>query len=201
MRLITIILILVSCCSHGQRFNAFLNGGVAASQVSGDGLGGFDKAGVSFSAGVITAMTEKLSIAMEIGYLQKGSRKPSRLDQGDPIQYLLRLNYIEVPVYLSYEAGKRLSLMAGPSVGVLLSALEENERGEIDYNPPFKSTDISITGGLQYYLSDQWAISLRTVQSVVPVREFGERAVPFLEGGQYNSVLVLSLACFFKKMN
>ena len=182
---------------RAQRFNAYISGGAAASQVSGDALGGFDKAGVAAAAGVVTAISRKMEIGMEIGYLQKGSRKPSRLDQGDPVQYLLRLNYIEIPVCVGYAIGRNLKVFAGPSIGILLNSKEENENGELLLSLPFKSLDAGITGGAAYRLSDHWKGVFKGVQSLLPVREFGGAARPFFDGGQYNSVVVLSLGYYF----
>lgn len=185
---------------NAQRFNAYFSAGVAASQVSGDELGGFDKAGLAAAAGVVTPISRKAGMGMEIGFLQKGSRKPSRLDQGDPVQYRLRLNYVEIPVYVTFSLNRKLALFAGPSIGVLISSMEENEDGELSLSLPFKRFDAGITGGLAYRLAEHWNAVFKGVQSVMPVREFGGSALPFFDGGQYNSVVVLSLGYYFNEI-
>ncbi len=183
-----------------QNFNAFAFGGVAASQVSGDALGGFDKAGIIFGAGVETPVSKNLAMSFEISYLQKGSRKPSKLDQGDPSQYLLRLNYLEVPLTLSYHLNKNVDVSLGAAAGYLVSSLEENENGELILKLPFKTLDISATGGVSYRFDEHFKATLRGIQSVLPVREFGGKVSPFFNAGQYNSVVVLMLGYYFKSL-
>jgi hypothetical protein len=198
---IAVFLISVFSSTHGQRFNSYVQAGVVTSQVSGDALGGFDKAGIEGGIGVITPVSKSISVALELTFIQKGSRKPSKLDQGDPSQYLMRLNYLEVPVTASYRIQKlKLDVYLGIAAAYLLNSYEENENGELTYNLPFNSTDISVTGGLRYALAKHLQVDFRGIQSVFPVREFGGKAAAFFDGGQYNSAVVLMFGYYFKSL-
>lgn len=194
------LIYIIQGTSCAQNFNAYLSGGIVTSQVSGDALGGFDKAGVEAGIGVTTPVSKKMSMAFELTYIQKGSRKPSKLDQGDISQYLLRLNYLEVPLIISYHINEKLDVYLGAAVGYLLSSLEENENGEIFPSLPFKSTDISAIGGAEYRFGKHVKANFRGLQSVLPVREYGGQVNPFLDGGQYNSVFVLMMSYYFKPL-
>ena len=199
-RLIIVILFLIQIKCVGQRFNGFVYTGISTSQVSGDALGGFDKAGVILGAGVVSDVSRnhKTLVGMEIGYIQKGSRKPSKLAQGDVATYLLRLNYLEVPLYLKHAITSKFYAYAGGAIGVLTSSLEENEMG-VSYDVPFNKFDVSILGGMEYEITSHWHMNLRLIQSVAPIREFGgEVPYAFFDNGQYNTVLAFTLNYFFK---
>jgi hypothetical protein len=184
--------------AFSQNFNAFISAGITTSQVSGDALSGFDKAGFNVGAGVALSTSRKIQISFEPSYLQKGSRKPSKLDKGDPSFYLLRLNYIELPVLISYRLTQSFKLQLGPSIGWLEKSTEEDENGVLE-GEPFNAIDLSISGGIAYQLSNNWQLVLRNIQSVSPVREFGGRALPFFKGGQYNTVIAFILQYYFKQ--
>ncbi|MEP7265195.1 MAG: outer membrane beta-barrel protein [Bacteroidota bacterium] len=194
------LIYIVEGISYGQNFNAYLSGGIVTSQVSGDALGGFDKAGVETGIGVSTPVAKKMAMAFELTYIQKGSRKPSKLDQGDISQYLLRLNYLEVPITINYQLNDKFDVYLGASAGYLISSLEENENGEIFPALPFKSTDISVIGGAEYRFGKHLKANLRGLQSVLPVREFGGQVNSFVDAGQYNSVFVLMVNYYFKPL-
>jgi opacity protein-like surface antigen len=201
MRTLLVLIIFFFSCMHAeaQRFNAFLNAGIVASQVSGDNLAGFNKAGFTGGVGVSAPVGKRMDVAFEITYVQKGSRKPSRLDQGDPTQYLMRLNYLEVPLTLSYKITDRISGYAGAAAAYLFGSYEANENGELTLSLPFQLTDISACGGVSYLLTDNLSVHVRGTQSVLPVRKFGGSTYGFIAGGQYNSVMELLLAFYLKK--
>src|SRR5436853_3326713 len=91
-----------SIATHAQNFHAGAFGGISTSQVSGDNLGGFDKAGLYAGSFVNMPAGEKWLLQMEITYIQKGSR-PSKSDEeaGFPGVFPT-LNYAEVPLILIY---------------------------------------------------------------------------------------------------
>lgn len=200
LRIILIILpVLVFSHSNAQRFNSYADIGLVASQVSSDSLGGFDKAGWTAGIGVTTPLTKKLKAAFEISYIQKGSKMPNKLEQGDPAQYLMRLNYLEVPVSLGYSITDRIDAYAGIAAAYLFSSYEANENGELLNNLPYESLDLSVCGGVSYLLTDQFSAHFRGSQSMLPIRKFGGTVNGIVAGGQYNSVLELLIAFYFKK--
>lgn len=197
LRLIIFLIIISSFAANAQKFDAYLFAGIAASQVSGDELGGFDKAGITGGAGVFTPLSKKLLLGFEINYVQKGSRKPSKLSDGDPEQYLLRLNYAEVPLTLQYAINEQFSAYAGMALGILVGSTEENENGEIPFREPFEKFDASMLGGLKYKLNEHFYLDLRGIQSVVPVRQFSGNNNYYFDNGQYNSVIIFSFSYVF----
>jgi hypothetical protein len=199
--IIFIFISIFSLNSYSQGFRAEIQAGVAGSQVSGDQLAGFNKSGILLGAGVRTSLKEGMSLGFRMLLLQKGSRKPSKLDQGDPSYYLLRLNYIEIPVQLRFAFGKKLFAEAGPSLGYLFKSYEEDENGELTERDPFNRLDISLAGSIGYPLGNNWDFIFSTWQSILPVREHRGGTAYRLNRGQYNTVITVSLVHTFTSTN
>lgn len=178
--------------ADAQGFSAELLGGMAGTQVSGDQLQGFDKGGIIAGAGVRLHLSRKSDLGFRIEYFQKGSRKPSDLENGDPSYYLLRLNYIEVPVQFRYNFYKKFFLEAGPSIGFLVGSSEQDQDGELPSREPFHKTDFSLAGGLGYAFSPKVNFTFGYTQSIVPVRPHNGGETYRLNQGQYNSAVTFT---------
>ena len=183
--------ITIACAA--QQFHGELKLGIAGSQVSGDELSGFDKAGLLLGGGVRTKLKNKTTIGFNILYLQKGSRSPNNLANGDSSYYRLRLNYLEFPIAIRFNIGKKIYFEGGPSIGYLLSSAEENQDGNIPYRRPFVKYDISFAGGFGYPIGQGWDLQFGFWQSFLPVRKHDGDATYHLNHGQYNSVISFSI--------
>ena len=120
MKLKTILIlsfILIQTNLSAQNFKAKLLLGAAGSQVSGDELSGFNKGSGLLGLGVSYPLNATSAMSMQVYYIQKGSRKPSKLDQGDPTIYLMRLNYSEVTISYDFSLSRKLYARMGPSIG------------------------------------------------------------------------------------
>jgi hypothetical protein len=187
------ILFIYTSTVKAQRFRGELQGGIVGSQVSGDQLGGFNKAGLLIGLGVKTNLNKQTEIGFKMLYLQKGSRKRLKSDEPDSSFYLLRLNYVEVPLTVRYRVNKTFYLELGPSVGYLMNSSEEDENGVLNFRRPFSKYDLSVTGCLGYTQSKKLDFNLGYFQSIVPIREHSSGAVYRLNQGQYSSVLTFTL--------
>lgn len=193
MRILFIVLIILSIQpATAQRFRSGLKAGIAASQLSGDNLSGFHKAGIIGGALVQRDITEKLSYQFEIIYIQKGSRKAMDPDKGDNTFFLLRLNYVEVPVLLQFRKDKFI-YEAGLMFGRLLSSSVENESG---YYPmlhpesrPFYKQEVSAGIGISYPVFHNFYMNWRITNSILPVRGHQGNATYRFNRGQYSTVL------------
>lgn len=182
-----------------QNFKAKLYLGAAGSQVSGDELSGFNKGSALFGLGVTYPLKTTSAISMQLYYLQKGSRKPSKLDQGDPSTYLMRLNYIESTVSYDFSLSRKLYLRIGPSIGYLVSHREEDQDGILGNRSNFSPVDISLAGALGFPFSPSWNFEFGYLQSLLPIREHGSGETYYLNKGQYNSVITFTLVKSFGK--
>ena len=176
---------------NAQDFHAGLIGGISTTQVAGDNLEGFNKAGLIGGGFVNRSMSEDISLQMEIIFIQKGSRKPIQPDNDNSF-YVMRLSYFEVPVLVKWQALKKLNIEAGPSVGVLIFSEEETEAGILNA-PPFKKMEFSGNIGASYPLTEKLTVNTRYSQSLLPIRPFPGYVTDFFHSGQYNTVLAFTL--------
>ena len=193
LRLI-VVLIAFPTILAGQSFSGGIKSGLVASQVAGDTYSGYNKAGINAGFFINLITSRKVSINMEIAFVQKGSRNNENPDVPSSGQYLLRLNYVELPMIMQYTISP-FKIEAGISADFLLSRLEESNYQYIELSE-WKSVALNSIFGIQYQLNSKWAVGLRTINSVssirknaIPgnVRRFGNRF------GQFNDALVINL--------
>lgn len=182
--------------SVAQGFRLGLRGGITATQVDGDQLQGFDKAGLLGGLTISRQVTDRTGLGMEMILIQKGSRKP--VNKEDNSFYLMRLLYVEVPFLIRWDAGKKIIFETGPAVGVLVAAREKDQIGVIDFAPAFEKREYSFNAGMGYRLSEEVVFNARYSFSLLPVRRF-QSALNYLywDRGQFNAVLQLSLNYVF----
>ena len=86
--------------NSAQEFNAGVLSGLSTSQVSGDNLGGFNKAGIILGGFVNRKINTALQIQIEMMYIQKGSSNP----KPENLIGEINLEYIEIPILFSYNS-------------------------------------------------------------------------------------------------
>ena len=187
-------ILVLPLASQAQRFKAEITAGVMGTQISGDELSGFNKAGIYAGLGVRLKLSDPASLGFRMLYFQKGSRMPLKNDGTDSAYYLLRLSYVEVPMMFRYQFTKKFYAEAGPSLGYLLKTYEEDENGPLNLKGrPFYNFDFSGMFAMGFHVTNQIDIMMIYGQSLIPVREHGSQATYRLNKGQYNSELGFSL--------
>jgi hypothetical protein len=192
----------VSVFSFGQKpvFTMGVVGALNTSQVSGDDLWGFNQFGTYGGLCLNAQMDEQKSFQFHISYSQKGSRMPS--NPNGQI-YVLRLNYIDVPIMYTHRFQKKMLRNIHGEIGLVNSYLvnytERNLAGDITPARPFKKYEASLMVGFGYWMSHGLFFSLRYVNSVLPIRDHVSNATFRFNRGQYNTVVQFSLNYFFKK--
>jgi hypothetical protein len=194
---IIFLLVTLSSSLIAQNFKAKLFLGAAGSQVSGDELSGYNKGSALLGLGVTYPLKSTSALSLQLYYLQKGSRKPSKLDQGDPSTYLMRLNYVESTITYDFSLSRKLYLRIGPSIGYLASFKEEDQDGPLGNRSKFSPIDISLAGALGFPFSNSWNFEFGYLQSILPIREHGSGETYYLNKGQYNSVITFTLVKSF----
>jgi len=183
--------------ASAQRFEGGLLGGFNASQVEGDGFKGYNKPGILAGFYVQTDVAPAVFTGLEIKFSQKGSRKRIKKDDPDPVKYIMRLNYIDIPLFIGFRTNERGAVVAGVSAGYLISGREFNEYGEFvkeDQNP-FKNFDLEPFLGFQFAMLDNVDLDLRFALSVLPIRgQPGDNATTsYWLNNQFNNVISLAL--------
>ncbi|MDZ4824057.1 MAG: porin family protein [Flavobacteriales bacterium] len=180
-----------------SEFTGGLMAGPVTSQISGDGLGGWDKFGFAAGAWVNMSFSKKTGITMAMQFINKGSKKPADPNNFDYSTFRYNLNYIDVPLMFTWKnvsiKKTHLQINLGIYAGVLVKQNQQFDGGQSSINPPFESTDIGATGGAAFWFSDKTAIEFRTATSIIPTRPSPNptNAWSYYEQGNYNQVLQL----------
>ncbi len=187
--------------SFSQQFHGGIMAGLAGTQVAGDSYSGFKKAGIFAGGFVSLDVGGESSMRMEITYFQKGSRE-NPTEKNGYRSYLLRLNYIELPILYQYQVGK-FNFFGGPSVGFLLGYLESVDQEVISdqqyYNKPAQ-VSLQINLGFRFEIAPKLLVDFRTNNSLMNI--FSETQTGdvkrFWDYGRYSDALILSLLYQFK---
>ena len=189
--------ILLSCgflaiSSNAQDFGGGIVAGISTSQVSGDQLGGFNKAGFLVGAFTNKSISKLLSLQMEMTYIQKGSNNP-KMNKNQIKD--ISLSYIEVPVSVNYYQTEMTSFEVGIQTAFLLNFSDNDPYGQIpkDQSIEFNKVDLGAFIGMSHDLTDKIKLNSRISNSIIPIRAHASGATYKLNKGQYNSVLSFAL--------
>ncbi len=183
-----VFVIITSGLKAQQAFNAGVALGMTTSQISGDGLGGWDKFGFTGGAYVNAPFNSKNGLRIGLYYSEKGSR--TKRDTLNFNTFAYRLNYIEVPMQWSYQNGP-FTFLSGVYYGQLIK--QEVLANSLTYavNPSFRNFDVGIALGAIAQLGDHLFVEAKFSSSVLPTRPSPNFANPnsYYEKGNYNQVL------------
>lgn len=183
----------VANMAFAQRFDGGALAGFNASQVEGDTFKGYHKPGVVAGFYVETDVAPAIFAAFEIKYSQKGARKKETTN--DPTKYIMRLNYIDIPIYMAFRTSENSAIIGGVSTGFLISAKEMDNYGEFppeDQNA-FNTIDLQPLVGFQFDFMENFKLDLRFALSVLPVRGKPSGTNYYWQNNQFNNVITLAL--------
>ncbi len=129
------------------------------------------------------AFTDKLSFQPELFYSAQGTKLANNLDNSDEENRRMLVNYVQVPLLLQYALTEKLSVQAGPQIGILLSAKRKwdgyweedgwdeeytyiEEPDSDDIKEYFKTLDIGLGIGLGYKISERFGIYTRYIHGL-----------------------------------
>ncbi len=158
--ILSLFFVLFVMIGFAQKFNGGALIGLAATQVAGDKYSGFNKAGPIAGFFVNLEASPRSTFQMEMYYIQKGSRDNANAVEEDYDSYLLRLNYIELPLLYQYHMGW-FAVQAGPSVAFSMSGYEETNGEEVGADD-FAIATFQIHFGVVFTLANNWKIDIRT---------------------------------------
>jgi len=186
--------LLLQTVTQAQSFIGGISAGASFSQIDGDKMAGYNKAGLIVGGFVNRQLGEKVSAQLEMLYIGKGSKRGANPNKGIFDYRRISLYYIEVPVVLQFWYEKlNLTLEGGLSYGVLISSGEEDEYGETILVGPFKKNELGLITGVSYQLSDAFAVGLRFAYSILPIASEIEIINGRKYGGSYNNLICVKL--------
>lgn len=189
---ILFVKLLIPVISVSQGFNGGLLAGMTATQVDGDGYGGYNRAGLIGGVWIDRNFSPEITIRTELKYIQKGSYRRFKDETGGTIGfYSLRLNYIEMPLLIEYHFREDITPFAGLSFGFLWKALEKNADGPYDneFVDKFRKLEIAGNAGVTYNVNTSFSICVVYSYSAFPVRPHKEGITYHWDRGQFNNVL------------
>ena len=197
----------VFCCClfslnfFGQKeFKGGIVFGPTTTQISGDGLGGWDKFGLSAGAWVNIPLGDKLGLGLSMKYINKGSR--TKRDTLTNQSFGFYLNYIDVPLLLTYDVSTKksqLTFSIGPYVGIMMNQKIKYNGADLAIDIPFNKTDIGAQLGIAYWMSQKLFVEFDVATSVLPTRPNPSKVNPgsYYEKGTYNQTLQLLIGLRF----
>jgi len=186
---------LVALGSKSQNINIGVSAGVNASQVSGDGYGGFDKAGLLIGLYSDFDLSQTLNFQFEINYSQKGSRRNPNTAEGDTDFFLLRMNYVEIPVMLRIKKN-RFTYEAGFYYSQLVNSYLEDENGPFEIPPQlnqFNQFDVGALIGINFNFTENLIMNWRYNNSIINFREYDSGASFRFDNGMFHNYLSFTL--------
>jgi len=189
-------MLLITGAFAQNKFHGGFFAGIAASQISGDQLAGFNKAGPYVGGFSNFSFTEKSALELELYYILKGSSKNPHPKSNDYTIYKLNLHYIELAIVYKWQFSKRFWLEAGPAMGVLMKKerIEKDEYGIVDdsQRPVFNDFDFSIIGGMGVNIIKHLKANMRFENSIIPVRGSEIKYWRIQKRWQFSSSITLS---------
>lgn len=196
---------------YGQNFYGGLVAGGTMSQIGGDGRGGFHKVGIVGGAFAGLKLNDDFDIQMELKYIQKGSLSNDfeSFPGSDP--FLIKLDYIDLPIVMSYNLNKInindvnlkwMKLEFGLSLDVLVNA-RQKILGQIVLSDPWNRLVVNTVLGVRVDVRENLEVGLRSINSmtsICPVSKYPynngvvnyvRRLFPFY--GMFNDVVQLSI--------
>ena len=194
--IIPVLVLLMAHVAVAQRFDAGLLAGFNASQVEGDNFKGYHKPGILAGIFVQTDIIPTVFAGMEIKYSQKGSRKRLPPKQPEIEKYIMRLGYVDLPLFIGFRTNNRGAVIAGVSAGYLVHSGEYDNYGlfQPQDQHEFNSFDLQPFLGFQFDVLDEVKLDLRFALSVLPIRgQPGEDATTsYWLNNQFNNVISLA---------
>ena len=173
-RTILIILTLIGLLSGyetiAQKFYGGLQGGINGSQIWGDKMKGFNKGGILAGVFIDFPIKQNVSITMEMNYTQKGSRSKNGLMTTSGSWTLLKISYLEVPLFVNYKLTEKTDLNIGLYYGIKVGHKYIDSLGTEDaFSDPTRRYDFGISAGGNYRLGEKYLLSLRIGTSLATV--------------------------------
>ena len=193
-------LLLLGSSVQSQSFGGGTIFGISTSQVGGDDISGFNKAGLLLGVFANRKLSDLTAFQMEITYIQKGSNNP-KMNEIDHPNYLkadISMSYIEIPFLIQYKQSDKINIEGGILLAWLINGYYNDLSGKIpSENLPFRENDIGLFVGIDYKYSKKISLNSRISNSIIPIgSEDNNNTVNVFNStlkGKYNSVISFAL--------
>jgi len=206
LAIIALLLISITTNAQQEYFEYGFKGGINLSNISGDEVSNYEtRTSMNIGGYGLYKILPKLGIQAELLYSEQGFSERSDSEEVgiDEIKSLTRMQYINLPVLVSFNLIEQLWIEGGVQVGYLVDAEEEREERSInnsnqlisktetiDQTSRYESLELGLLGGLRYKLSQNFMIQARYEKSINDIDKD-------LAGDQFNEVWSFSVGFLF----
>jgi hypothetical protein len=189
------VLTVISLTAMSQRFEGGILAGFNGTQVAGDTYQGYNKPGILTGGYIQTDLAPAVFAGFELKFSQKGSRSQQNPPNTVPNKYIMRLDYIDMPLFLGFRTNDVISVMGGISVGYLINSVEINIDGKFppEDQVPFNNIDLQPFLGFRFDITNKIKTDLRLAYSVLPVRGKPDHDLWYWRQNQFNNVISFAL--------
>ncbi len=186
---------------NAQSFNGGIKAGATFTQVDGDGMSGFHKAGFTGGGFINYSFTEQVILQGELLFSMKGSRASSKQKQiGDDLQ--INANYFDIPILVGFQIYKNFWMLGGIMPSVLVTGDETiNGQPRVD-SPGFSDFDCSFAAAFNYRFWKNLSASFTWTYSFLNIRDGVQNGYSqflwFRYWGEFNNVFALTLQYHFR---
>lgn len=177
-----------------QKIRCGFSGGVIASQVDGDRMGGYHKFGGHVGVFARTPIQKNLWFDMHLLFIQKGSR-PSGKNTTESI--VIDTRYVDFEVFLLYKLRQSFYLKAGLVPGVCIhSSITSLSGVEQAMDVPFRKANLGAIIGAEYEFSKHFSLFLDFGYSLLSIRKgkIGMHDYHFaFQNGQFHNYMKLGI--------
>jgi hypothetical protein len=192
---LSVLLMIIVNSANSQDFDAKIIFGGTFSQVDGDAFGGYNKMGITTGIGIQRKLKNNWTAGFELLYSQKGSRKRVDPEDLNPQIFILKFNYLEMPLLASYAVGN-FNFYGGPSIGFLIKGKRDTGLGYIDLkSDEVNKTEVGFKTGVSYDINENLAFQIAHSSSLLRIgNPYLGGVYVFSRNGLYNRLFIDSLS-------
>lgn len=186
------ILLHFSLIADAQVIKGAVIAGFNLSQVDGDEVFGFKKFGANVGVSAIVPFSDHWEVSIETLFSQKGSHQKPQREDSLTGEYLLKLNYLDIPVMVHFNDKDIVTFGLGFSYGRLTN-VEEYEHGQrietTTIEGPYSRSDINGIADIRFRIWQRLKFNIRYAYSLkkIRTREFTPPYVDPWTRDQYNN--------------
>ncbi len=180
-----IILFIFQFNISAQEFNAGILSGLSTTQVSGDNLAGYNKAGLIIGGFVNRDISQSLALQIEMMYIQKGSSN----QKVENLIAEINLEYIEIPLIIVLKSSEKINFDFGIHISALIDGYYKDIYGILENQIEFNDYEFGAIGGIAYKLNEKMSLCTRLSNSIIPIANHASGQTYRLNKGKYNTGL------------
>lgn len=179
-----------------QLFVGYVAAGMNVSQISGDRLAGYRKAGGNIGVGTYIMYTPKWSNSIEIAYSMKGAQ--TSFKNNNPLGFRKFIfDYVEIPLLFNYHEEKIAIFQAGVTLARLVRYDLYNANTLLLGEP--RKWDFAVTAGAVFLIKERFGLGLKGNFSLNSLWELPDRSSRARRGGWYHNALSFRFMYMFVK--